>query len=92
MCIVSQLRKMRAKGNSKQVGTERGWMAGVVATNACGKGPGPPHRPCREKEPTVLELTYFLQLLKTMRHEIQIYDFLKSYLWIPKTIMFPSLM
>lgn len=36
------------------------------------------------KEPTVSQaLTYFLQLLKTMRHEIQIYDFLKSYLWIP---------
>lgn len=33
----------------------------------------------------------FLQPLKTMRPEMQIYDFLKSYLWIPKMIMFPSL-
>ena len=31
------------------------------------------------REPTVFQaLTYFLQLLKTMRREIQIYDFLKS--------------
>lgn len=54
--------------------------------------PRPPAWPLqRERTCHVSAATYFLQLLKTMKHEIQIYDFFKSYLWIPKTIMFPSL-
>lgn len=71
--------KVSARSNEKWFRTKCGWNADVVPTGAC-------RQPSDTggKEPTVSQaLTYFLQLLKTMRHEIQIYDFLKSYLWTP---------